>query len=461
MSATAQPSQARSSDSPPSSALFRAEALAAQSSQLLGGIRLAQPLAYSVWAAGALVVLASIGSVMAFGDVTKRATLTGVLTPEGGMPRLVSPVNGTVLEVKAREGEQVAADAPLFVISTERQSASGATSGAVALRMSERHLLAEQDVRRADERFDTRKRAVTDRLAALERDSAALERERALATSRVQLAQKQAERIDALASSGFVSDSQQQTKQDELLAARQQAEALERNQAALAKEKLALQLQLREAEQQLGSDRAEVSKALAYLAQEQAENESRRTTVIRAPRAGTVTGLTVQVGQAVQAGAPLAQLMPGEGTQTPGEGTQAKPNAPQAASQAPLQAHFYAPTRSAGFVEPGQAVRLRYAAFAYQKFGQHQGTVIAVDRTPYTPGELPSQALAALQTSAGASPEAVYRVTVQIEHQHIMAYGKPQPLKPGMVVEADVIQRTSKLWEWVTEPLRGFAQRGV
>jgi hypothetical protein len=129
------------------------------------------------------------------------------------------------------------------------------------------------------------------------------------------------------------------------------------------------------------------------------------------------------------------------------------------ATLAHLIAHFYAPTRSAGFIEPGQAVKLRYAAYPYQKFGQHQGTVTSVDKTPYAPQELPPQVVAALQSGSQATPEATYRITVQLEQQTIDAYGKPQALKPGMLVEADIIQRSQRIVEWMLDPLMGFAKR--
>ena len=34
-----------------------------------------------------------------------------------------------------------------------------------------------------------------------------------------------------------------------------------------------------------------------------------------------------------------------------------------------------------------------------------------------------------------------------------MAYGKPEPLRPGMLVEADILGESRKLYEWVLEPL--------
>jgi membrane fusion protein len=107
-------------------------------------------------------------------------------------------------------------------------------------------------------------------------------------------------------------------------------------------------------------------------------------------------------------------------------------------------------------------VRLRYAAFPYQKFGQHQGTVIHIDRAPTAPSQLPPAVAAAItSTAAGATPEARYRVTVDLKEQNILAYGQFQALKAGMVVEADIVQREGKIYERMLEPLRGFTQRGV
>jgi membrane fusion protein len=434
--------QSTVSSSPPAASLplFRAEALQAKQSQLHGSIRLMQPVSHTAWAFGAVIVVSAIASLFAWGEVTRRATVTGVLSPEAGIAKITSSVSGVLVTVKVKDNEVVSEGQPLFVISTERQSEAGATQAAIAQQMTQRKLIAESEQRRVNERFESRSRSVYERLGALDRELAQLEREVELAATRVMLAAKQLERTDALAKDGFVSASQQQVKQDEVYAAQQAQRSMERNRATLSKERLALQSQLRDAQQQQNAESAEASRALALLSQEQTENEARRITIVTAPSAGIISGLTAQTGQAVIAGANLAQLLP---------------------EASPLQAQFYVPTRSAGFVEQGQEVRLRYAAFPYQKFGQQEGIVKAVDRTPYAPRELPEQVIAALQSSATATAEAHYKVTVNLKEQSIAAYGKPQPLKPGMVVEADVIQRKNKLWEWVIEPLRGFTQKGA
>ncbi len=113
-----------------------------------------------------------------------------------------------------------------------------------------------------------------------------------------------------------------------------------------------------------------------------------------------------------------------------------------------MQAHLYAPSRAMGFVKPGDAVLLRYQAYPYQKFGHARGRVLQVARTA-----LPSQELAGVAGSQPGGGEPVYRITVELARQSIRAYGKPQPLQAGMLLEADVLQDTRRLYEWVLEPL--------
>lgn len=150
-----------------------------------------------------------------------------------------------------------------------------------------------------------------------------------------------------------------------------------------------------------------------------------------APQDGTVTAILAEPGQTVSA-QPLATLLP-------------------AGSR--LVVHLYAPSKAIGFVEPGQHVRMRFAAYPYQKFGQYEGTVTQVSRTSLTSAELPAQLATVAQQSAG---EGLYRVSVELASQTVQAYGKSQPLTVGMQLEADVLQETRTLVEWVLSPVIGL-----
>ena len=145
-----------------------------------------------------------------------------------------------------------------------------------------------------------------------------------------------------------------------------------------------------------------------------------------APVGGVVATQVVKAGQAVQAGQPLMSLLPGKGE---------------------LEAELLVPSRAIGFIAPGDGVLLRYQAFPYQKFGHHQGRVASISRSALSSGEL-----GALVGNAQQG-EPFYRVTVALAGQAVTAYGKPEPLKPGMLLEADILGEKRRLIEWVFEPL--------
>ena len=65
---------------------------------------------------------------------------------------------------------------------------------------------------------------------------------------------------------------------------------------------------------------------------------------------------------------------------------------------------------------------------------------------------------AALQSAAHIQ-EPLYRIRVQLKEQSISAYGESLPLKPGMTLEADVVQDKRAVWEWIFEPLLAARQK--
>ena len=116
-----------------------------------------------------------------------------------------------------------------------------------------------------------------------------------------------------------------------------------------------------------------------------------------------------------------------------------------------LAAHLYARSRTAGLVQAGQPVRLRLAAYPYQKFGMARGAIESVSRTPLSARDLPAGSGQAL-SGVSQSDEPVYVITVALEKQWVDAYGRTQPLQPGMTLEADVAQERRRIWEWLLEP---------
>ena len=117
---------------------------------------------------------------------------------------------------------------------------------------------------------------------------------------------------------------------------------------------------------------------------------------------------------------------------------------------AKLSAELYAPTRAIGFVEPGKETRLLYDAFPYQRFGSSLGTVASISRIAIDPREtdipLPLE-------------ESVYRVQVDLQNQHVAAYGKRTSLQPGMTLQANIVLERQSFLAWLLQPLNAVLNR--
>ena len=202
----------------------------------------------------------------------------------------------------------------------------------------------------------------------------------------------------------------------ELVSGRQ---ALQRQLASLQRERAQLEQSLEDIPAQRVAQQSATARDLALLDREQVQNDANGELLVEAPVAGLVASRLIEPGQAVQAGQPLLSLLP---------------------AGSHLQARLFVPSRAIGFIEPGDNVLLRYQAFPYQKFGHHEGVVSRVSRSAMSP-------------AGGEAGEPYYRVLVDIDRQSITAYGRQEPLRPGMVLEADIMGERRKLYEWVLEPL--------
>ncbi|MFZ6767865.1 HlyD family secretion protein [Undibacterium sp. Di26W] len=440
-----------------SSPLFRPEVTAALGSQWMGSIRLAQPASAGLIAIVAMLIAAALVAYITFGSITKKARVTGITVPVGGQLSVAAPNAGILLNTHVKEGELVKAGQVLFTISTERQNSQGEITALVAQQLATRadSLAAEQRLRQIQ--YQEKKLALSQRLANLEQEYSQLEQELTLSLRRQQLAQQSVSKFETLQGSGYVSAAQTQQKQEDLIDISTRMSTLQRNKTQLQANKIALQDELNTLANTLATDLTQIDRAKASLKQEVAENANRQSSQITAPQAGTVTALTNQNGQAINAGQVLASLIPSDTK----EGAD-KSKADQTAGL--LEVHLYVPSRTAGFIQPGQQVLIRYAAFPYQKFGLHTATVTDVSRTPFAPSELPPHLASTILSNAQQaingfnSNEALYRIRVRLDEQSIQAYGQAQAIKPGMTLEADVLQDSRKIWEWVLEPVLAMTQ---
>jgi membrane fusion protein len=412
------------------SPLFRPEVMQARAGQWLGGVRLNTSLPWWGLTACAALLASALLAYAFIGEVTRKAQVSGILIPAGGQMDLHAAAAGRVAELRVAEGQTVRQGDVVMVLALDRATGAGDVGAQVAQQIDSRRaaMEAERYLRSAQVRLQQQSLAA--RVQAMDAELRRADDEIALANRRLALAQQQAERVDQLLTAGFLSANQAQMQQQELIEAETRVQQLTRTRIALARDRATLAAEGAQLAAQLQTELAQVDRAVAALSQEAAENEARRTQVITAPGDGTVTLLAVAAGQPVMTGQLLGALTP---------------------AGAMMQAHLFAPSRTAGMVKPGQAVQLRYAAFPYQKFGLQLGEVAAISQTPIAPNQFPP-ALQHLASQSGEA-EALYRITVTVREQAIGNYGAKQLLQAGMTLQADVIQDRRRIIEWAFEPL--------
>jgi len=428
----------------------------------MGPIHLAHNPRFSIVAGLALVLAGALLAFGAWGKVARKVRVPGVLMPQWGTVELSPAISGVLLEQRVKEGDWVEQGQVLFVVNTDKSSAEGSTASLLASHLAQRRstLLAERASRLAQNR--QREVHLADRIHSLSVETAQATQEHALAKRRVELAQKTSARFEQMAAEGFVSDIQAQSKQEELIDLQARLENTLRNGLALSREQNAAEADLALLQKQLAIDLLQLERNLASLDQETAEIQSRKTSSVLAPQAGQVSTVHLSLGALAQAGQTIASLVPRTTSLVSSHmsshlSSQMSTDAPDPSAHT-LVAALFAPTRTAGFIQPGQEVWLRLAAYPYQKFGLAKGRVLKVSGTPIAPQDLPHGQGTALMAST-QSKEPLYRIQVELASQHVMAFGQAHSLRPGMTLDADVIHDVRGIWEWVFEPLLAIHAR--
>ncbi|MGS0999510.1 HlyD family secretion protein [Rhodanobacter sp. UC4436_H3] len=415
-----------------SQGLFRQEVIEAKRGEWLGSIIVATPLSRWALTTLALILAAAIMLFLLLGHYTRRETVTGQLVPNRGVLTVAAPGVSTVTRLLVRGGQHVeAGDALLELSSKQDSTALGDTHTLVAQQLDIQRARLRSDLANQNQLATQQADALRAKVVLLQAQLKQIDGQLALQQQQVSSNQQLLARIKPLGVKGYVSAVQIQQQTTAVLNAQAQYKQLRRQQ-------LEARQQLDSADQQLAqlpldeaTKRNDTERQLAALTQSIAQNEQQRAIVLHAPRAGVVSTVLLKPGQMVSAGQPLLSILPAGSL---------------------MQAQLLVPSRAIGFIEPGSRVVMRYQAFAYQKFGQQYGHVTDISRSALSPADV-----ATLIGERPQTAQPMYRVQVALDSQHVLAYGKPEPVRPGMALEADILIDRRRLIEWVFEPLYGMA----
>jgi membrane fusion protein len=375
-------------------------------------------------------LLAATILFLCLAQYARRETVTGVLQPAAGALRVTSLRAGVVAAVDVREGQDVSRGQPLITLAMDPTVSGGRRLGDILSDASadQGAALARQAVARRDLVGRQRDEIAAKRSALLDQQQR-LASDATLQQERVALADQTAQAARTLWAKQLMSAVQYRQREEALIVARQGLSAIERDRAAIPSSLAQLTAEDRRLVAEAEDGAASIASSRASLDEKRASTQAETQIVLTAQKAGQIAALQAKPGAAVSAGQALAYVLP--------RGVK-------------LQAELWAPSRAAGFVRPGDKVRLMYDSFPYQRFGVGRGRVVEVARAPTAPADL---------TVPIRTEESLYRVVVDLDDQDMHGYGQDWRLSPGMRLTADMVLEQQSLFAWLFDKVRAARTR--
>lgn len=389
-----------------------------------------RPLSLTVWTLLSITLIMMIAAVLLFFNYSKHSTVKGQLLPINGQIRVISQQPGVVLAKYVREGQQLKKGDVLYKISSERYGENGAVFSKISQILEKERLSLIGENEKLQWLHSQERHTLSTKINSLREEISLLAEQLKSQQLLLSLTDNTLERYQGLMSKGYISQDQFQQRQSEQLGQVQVFQRLRREHTVLRQQLEERSTELSGLDSRQKNQLAQIERQLSMLAKEITESEIRREFVITAPEAGIATAVLAKVGHSVDARVPILIIIP---------------------TESHLEAEIYAPSKAIGFIQPGDPVNIRYAAYPYQNFGTQRGELISVSRTSISSFDLPN-AVNQLQ-GPGETGEPLYRLRVKLDSQTINVYGKQQALQSGMLLEADILQESRRLYEWILEPL--------
>lgn len=417
-----------------SSSLFREEVYNNRRSQLVGSIRLHTPRIGWAFVGFSIAAVLAIAMLLFLGRYTRHEPVSGALVPTHGLLMVAAPSPGSVTRIYVREGDRVNAGQPLLEISeTQSSAAMGDVNSAVAKQLSYKRQKLMDDLAGQDRMGGIQRKDIQERIQLLQAQIRQVDDQADLQSQRAKDAVALYEHWSKYQDSGVVSRQQILTQHDQALQHQAQLKDLRRQGLQLRQQLNELQAQWDQLPAMLAGKDNETERQLSDVMQLLARNAAQNAGLLKAPVDGVVTSAPIYLGQSVGAQQPMMAVLP---------------------ASSKLQAELWVPTQAVGFLRTGEQVVIRYRAYPYQKFGQYLGRVQQVSRSSLSPSE-------ANKTTGKDIKETSYRVLVDLESQDVQIYGKPEALRPGMTLDADILLDRRRLIEWLFEPLYGLQKRSI
>lgn len=409
----------------PARPLFRQEVIEFQRQhRQWGEIALPQPVSTKVitWASVALVGL--IVGYLAVAQYARKETVVGYLAPTAGTAKIFVPRQGTIEAIHVEQGQPVVEGQPLLTVTTQEVAGDGEDVNAAKLAMmTQQRALLTRQIAAEEQRTTSEHGRLSALIGGLETAIAELKSQIAFQNERRRLSESLVTAAKELTDKGYMAETERKRRQEAMLGQRQNVAQLMQQLAELDNQLVENRFALEQLPTVMAAKIQVLRASLSDTEQKIAETKGRRALIIRTPIAGRVASLQATVGRTTDPKDLQLEVVPADSS---------------------LRAELFVPTRAAGFISPGQSVRVLYDAFPYQKFGTYSAQVVQASQTILTASDV---------SGPIALKEPAYRVIATLGRPDVDAYGKKMPLQAGMLLHADIILERRSLLHWMFDPL--------
>lgn len=380
----------------------------------------------------ALVCLFFLFSFILFvtvGTYTRRVNVGGEISTHPRPVSIYSGVQGFVVKKYVTEGQDIKKHDPLYRIDVSKSTRSGVVSD------NHRKDIENQLVRIDNiiSRIEKSKSSTLDALNkqksqysdALERSSAILKR----AEEGISLMKTNMENYRRYQRKGLI-NKDQLTNQVALYY--QQQNSL----LSLSAQNEQNALKITGLESELRTQEAEFDNRIYHMELQRYELHKERVNadaegeiIIRALSSGKIDSLSVSVGQMINVGDSLLQIMPD--------------------TFSAFYLVIWVPNDAVPYIAINDNVNIRYEAFPAEKFGQFSGTVQLISKAPASQQEMQTYQ-GAPTNRAAAIP--YYKVLVRPDKQTIPYNGKILHLENGMKAQTTLFLEKRKIYQWMLAP---------
>lgn len=379
-----------------------------------------------IWLSGFIVVFAAIAALfLATAEYARKETIRGWLVSRDGVVRITHNVAGIVDSIATKPGESVRAGDPVIYLSRDTFLEDGrSSSDEMLLELRQQVAALDRQAALARAHAAIERDSVATQLQGLEQERDALSRQMIEQQRRLTAARDKLKLLKAAARNGAATQWEVLRQEDERIVLKQAFGAMQQSEMALEREREELMARDRSLPVETERLISSLMSQRSQLLQEITEHESTRRVVLKSPISGRLASLEIHEGNAVLPNQLLATVLPENMT---------------------MVAEVFVPSSAIGFIKPGQRARLMYDAFPLQQFGTFAGKVQSVSEFILMPSEVPQTFLLR---------EATFKVHIAIDSDIVVLKSGSAPLRPGMLLAAEIILESRSLLDWLLEPLR-------